>query len=193
MTRTEDKISNAPSERQLEMLQRVAREEGRDRRTIMRVQVLASVVLLASTLVAWENHPRVKFRGGPHPGYFVSEVNHSIGLATRPAGLLVLAIGVLSLAVANRLRKVHLLTGWLVLLLSLGALGTCSVEILQLLLGRRNWLDVVSSTVGPSPLGQAIGGGVWLATLASIALVANTSTYLWLGYRLWRKNPAVNG
>jgi len=56
VTRTEDKISNAPSERQLEMLQRVAREEGRDRRTIMRVQVLASVVLLASTLVAWENH-----------------------------------------------------------------------------------------------------------------------------------------
>jgi hypothetical protein len=186
-------MSDAPSGRHLEMLQRVAREEDHDRRTIMRVQVVASVVLLASTLVAWENHPRVKYRGGPHPGYFVSEVNHSIGLATRPAGLVALAIGVLSLAVANRLRKVHPPSGWLALLLALGALGVCSVEIVQLLLGRRNWLDFVSSTVGPSPLGQAIGGGVWLATLASIALVANTSTYLWLGYRLWRKNPAVNG
>ena len=186
-------MSNTPSGRQLEMLQRVAREECHDRRTIMRVHVVASVALLASTLSAWENHPRVKFRRGPHPGYFVSEVSHSIGIATRPAGLLAAAIGLLSLAVANRLRKVHLLSGWLALVLALGALGACSVEIIQLLLGRRNWLDFISSTVGPSPLGQAIGGGVWLAALASIALLANSSTYLWLGYRLWRKNPAVIG
>lgn len=184
-------MSNAPSGRQLEMLQRAAREEAHDRRTIMRVQVVASVTLLASTLVAWENHPRVKFRGGPHPGYFVSEVSHSIGLVTRPAGLLILTIGVLSLAVANQLRRVHLLSGWLACLLAWGALSASSVEIIQLLLGRRNWLGFVSSTVGPSPLGQAIGGGVWLATLASVVLVANSSTYLWLGYRLWRSRPPL--
>lgn len=157
----------------------------------MRVHVLGSLVLLASTLVAWENHPRVKFRGGLHPGYFVSEVSHSIGLATRPAGQLVFAVAVLSLVVANLLRKAHLLAGWLAILLSSGALGTCFVEIIQLLLGRRNWLGIISSKVGPSTLGQAIGGGVWLATLASIALVANASTYLWLGHRQWSENPAV--
>jgi|SRR5665213_29987 len=179
-------MSNVPSGRQLEMLQRVAREEAHDRRTIVTVQLVASVTLVASTLVAWENHPRVKYRGGPHPGYYVGEVSHSIGLATRPAGLLVLAVAVLSLAVANMLRTVHLLIGWLAFLLAWGALGACAVEIIQLLLGRRNWLDFVSSTVGTSPLGQAIGGGVWLATLVSIALIANSSTYLWLGYRLWR-------
>jgi hypothetical protein len=180
-------MSDAPTGRQLEMLQRVAREEARDRLTITRVQVVASVVLLASTLLAWENHPRVKFRGGLHPGYFVKEVSHSIGLATRPAGLLILAVAGLSLATANLLRKVHLLAGWVAFLLSWGALGTCSVEIIQLLLGRRNWLGLISSNVGPSSLGEAIGGGVWLATLASVALVANASTYLGLRHRLWRK------
>jgi hypothetical protein len=184
-------MTDAPSGRKLEMRQRVAREEAHDRRTIMRVSVVASLVLLASTLVAWENHPRVKFRGGPHPGYFVVEVRHSIGLATRPAGLLVLAVAVLSLAVANELKKVRLLAGWLAFVLSWVAFGTCCVEIVQLLLGRRNWLGTVSSRVGPSVLGQAVGGGVWLATLASIALVANASTYLWLLHRLWRRNPAV--
>jgi hydrogenase-4 membrane subunit HyfE len=102
----------------MDMLQRVARKETHDRLTIMRVHVVASVVLLASTLVAWENHPRVKFRGGAHRGYFVSEVSHSIGLATRPAGLLILGVAVLSLAMANLLRKVHLHAGWLAFLLS---------------------------------------------------------------------------
>jgi hypothetical protein len=155
----------------------------------MWVQIGASVVLVASTLLAWENHPRVKFRSGVNPGYYVGEVSHSIGLVTRPAGLLALAIGALSLAGAKLLRKVHLRTGWLIFALAVGALGTCSVEIIQLLLGRRNWLGSVSSAVGPSPLGQAIGGGVWLAALASVALVANSSTYLWLGQRLWRQRP----
>jgi uncharacterized membrane protein len=170
------------------MLERVAREEARDRRTISWIQVAASLMLIASTLLAWENHPRVEYRGGAHPGFYVVEVSHSMGLVTRPAGIFAIAIGVVSLAGAKLLRKVHLRTGWLAFVLALGALATCAVEIVQLLLGRRDWLDSVTKAAGPSLLGQAIGAGVWLAALASVALVANTSTYTWLGFRLWRKN-----
>jgi hypothetical protein len=158
----------------------------------MRVHLAASGVLLVSTLLAWENHPRVKFIGGPHPGYFVVEASHSIGLATRPAGLVALAAALISLVLANLLRRMSVLVGWLAILLSCGVLGTCCVEIVQLLLGRRNWLGFVAGNVQASTLGQAVGRGVWLATFASVALVANASTYLWLEYRLWRNNPAVN-
>lgn len=184
-------MTSAPTGRQLETLQRSEREEARDRRTIMKVHVAGSAVLIISTLLAWENHPRVEFHGGLNPGYYVKEVSHSIGLATRPAGFIVVAVAILSLPLANLLRRVHVLAGWLAFLLSLGALGTCCVEIIQLLLGRRNWVDTISASVGPSPIINAIGAGVWLATLASIVLVVNASTYVWLGHRLWGKHRAL--
>jgi hypothetical protein len=75
------------------------------------------------------------------------------------------------------------------LALSLGALAVCTVEIVQLWLGRRNWLDALSSRVGPSPWDQAVGVGVWLATLAAVALVVNALTYVWLRHRLWKHHP----
>src|SRR5579863_3260647 len=168
-------MTNSPSGRRLEMLERVAREEAKDRLRISWIQVAASLILMASTLLAWENHPRVEYRGGAHPGFYIVEVSHSMGLVTRPAGILVIAIGAISLAGAKLLQKVHLRYGWLALVFALGALATCAVEIVQLLLGRRNWLDSVTNATGPSLLGQAIGIGVWLAALASVALVANTS------------------
>jgi hypothetical protein len=167
-------------------MQRAAREQAHYRRTLMRIQVLASVLLIASTLVAWENHPRVVYRGGINPGYYVHEVSHSIGLRTLPAGLLALALGLLSLAVANALRKVDFVAGWLALSCSLGALGVCVVEIIQLLIGRRNWLASLAHTPTPSPLAHAVGVGAWLATLASVTLLANTSRYHWLRRRQWR-------
>jgi len=182
-------MSNAPSRRQLETLQREAREQAHVRRTIMSVQVAASLMLIGATLAAWERHPRVRFRGGSQPAYYVSEVGHSIGLATLPAGLLVLALGVALLGVAHLLRAVHVGAGWASLALSLGALGVCTVEIVQLWLGRRNWLDSLSSRVGPSPWNQAVGVGVWLATLAAVALVLNALTYVWLRHRSWKNHP----
>jgi hypothetical protein len=184
-------MSDAPSGRQLEMLQRVAREEANDRRTIMKVEIAASVLLLASTLFAWENHPRVEHNAKDNPAYFIREVSHTMGLATKPAGLLAVIIALLALGLATRLRRVRLSIGWLALVLALAAVAVSMVEIIQLLLGRRNWLDHVTPVAGNGALSQAIGIGVWLATLASVALVANAATYLWLGYRLWRKNPAV--
>jgi hypothetical protein len=171
------------------MLQREAREEADDRRTIMRVQVTASLLLTGATLAAWERHPRVRHRGGAQPVYYVSEVSHSIGLATLPAGLLVLALGVALLGVAHLLRKANVRAGWASLALSLGALAVCTIEIVQLWLGRRNWLDSLSSRVGPSPWDQAVGVGVWLATLAAVALVVNALTYVWLRHRLWKHHP----
>ena len=182
-------MSDVPSGRQLEMLQREAREEADDRRTVMRVQVMASLLLTGATLAAWERHPRVRHRGGSQPVYYVSEVSHSIGLATLPAGLLVFALGVALLGVARLLRKAPARAGWVSLALSLGALAVCTVEIVQLWLGRRNWLDSLSSRVGPSPWDQAVGVGVWLATLAAVALVVNALTYVWLRHRLWKHHP----
>jgi len=184
-------MTSAPSSRQQQMLDNVAREEAGDRRTIMRVQIAASVVLIASTLLAWEKHPREVYRTGASAGYYVREVSHSIGLATRPAGLLCLVLGALALASASRLKRTRLSSGLLALALALAALGVTTVEIVQLMFGRRDWLDHVAHALVSATLGDAVGVGVWLATLASVALVANASTYVWLEYRLWRKNPAA--
>jgi hypothetical protein len=173
------------------MQHEVAREEAKDRRTFARVQIAASVVLLASTLFAWENHPRVEGRAVDATSYFVREVSHTIGLVTVAAGPLVIALGALALVFATRLRRVRLPYGWLALGLSLGALAVCTVEITQGILGRKDWLDHLSSAVAQSGSAGGVGVGVWLAGIASLALVANASTYLWLGYRLWRNNPAV--
>ena len=180
-----------PSERQLEMQRRVAHEESRDRRTIARVQLLASGVLVASTLLAWMNHPRVVHRFGTSPSIYVREVSHSIGLVTRPAGVLALFVGVVAIASARQLRRPRVLTGWLAVGLAAIAVGVCTVEIVQLLLGRRNWLSDLSTAVAPSPTGNAIGVGVWIAAAASIGLMANALTYLFLEYRHWRNSSVI--
>jgi hypothetical protein len=179
-------MKREPSDRQLEMERRVEREESADRRTIMWVQCAASVVLIASTLLAWMNHPRVE---GPVGHRTVYEVGHTIGLLTKPAGLLALALGVLALLLATFLRRPRRSLGWFALVLALATVGANVVEIVQLLLGRRNWLDRVPPTLNPS-LADAIGAGVWVATVASIALLANAMTYLWREYRLWRRVQA---
>lgn len=184
-------MTNVPIDRYLEMQQEVFREEAKDRRTFAWVQIAASVVLLASTLFAWENHPRVEFSATPTPEYFVREVSHSIGVVTVPAGLLAIALGALALVFATRLRRMQLPYGWLALGLSLAALAVTTVEITQGILGRKDWIDHLSSTVAQSGSAGGVGIGVWIAALASLILVANASTYLWLGYRLWRGNPAV--
>jgi hypothetical protein len=179
------------------MWQSVAREEARDRQMIMRVQVIASVVVLISTLTAWEKHPRVKYRDGTHPGYYIVTASHTIGLATKPAGLLAIGVALLALTTARLLRKANLFAGLFALLLSWGVLGVCCVEIVQRMLGRRNWLDRLPGKVGGgasgSPLNQAVGGGVWLAALASVALVASASTYVWLRHRTWKDNAVASG
>jgi len=43
----------------------------------------------------------------------------------------------------------------------------------------------IPKAVIPSPLAHAIGAGVWVATVASVALLANAATYFYLEYRLW--------
>jgi hypothetical protein len=184
-------MTDAPIDRRTQMRREVTRVEARDRRTIARVQIATAIVLAASTLLAWENHPRVEHVVKPTPEDVVREVGHSIGLATWPAGPLVVVLSVLALLVAKRLRRVRLPDGWLALAIALAALAVNAIEIVQGMLGRRDWLDHLSSVVAPSGVGGGVGTGVWLAALMSIALVANASTYLWLEYRLWRNNPAV--
>ncbi len=170
-------------------MQLAVREQVRYRKTITRIQLVASVVLLASTLPAWENHPRELYRGGATPGYFVREVSHSIGLATVPAGLLIVVLGLVSLGLANSLRMASPATGWIVLFVSIGALGVCAVEIIQLWIGRRNWLSSLSHTPAASPLDHAVGIGVWVAMAACVVMVATASRYIWLWYRQWRTQP----
>jgi hypothetical protein len=83
--------------------------------------------------------------------------------------------------------------GWVALTLSLGVLGVVVAVIIQLLLGRRNWLDrVASSRPVYSPFAHAIGAGVWIAGAATIALVANACTYLVRVYLTWRDQSATS-
>jgi hypothetical protein len=180
-------MTSTPSTRQLEMLARVSREEGRDRRIIMRIQIAAAALLIASTALAWMSHPGVAYHIGPTRYYYVREMSHSIGVVTRPAGVLALVIGIVALGVAALLRSPRMATALVALVLSFGVLGVCSAEIVQLMLGRRNWQDTLANSVVASPLGNAVGLGVWLATAASVVLVANASTYCWREMRLWRK------
>jgi hypothetical protein len=173
------------------MQARVAREEMGLRRTIVWVQMSAAGVLLISTLLAWENHPRVIHRGGRSPTNFVREVSHSIGLVTRPAGILAFVLGVLAIGWAKQLRNGERRSGWMALGLALATAAVCAVEIVQLLLDRRNWLGNLTKAVQPSLLGNAVGVGVWLAAAASIALVASAVTYLWFAHRVWRDSPTT--
>jgi hypothetical protein len=151
----------------------------------------AGAVLVASTLLVWMNHPRVAYQGGATPGPYVRDVSHTIGLATVPAGLLALTVGVLAIISAPPLKKGRVRAGVLALILALAASAISAAEIIQLLLGRRNWLSDLSASVGSSPLSNAVGHGVWLAALASLALLANAGTYLWLSLRLWRRARRV--
>lgn len=183
-------MTSAPSKRELEMLERVAREEAGDRRIIVRVQIASGIVLIVSTFLAWMNHPVMIHRKGGSSSYFVREVSHTIGLAAMPAGLFALGLGVLAVATAMSLRSERGPFGWFAVGLALGAVGDGAVEIIQLLLGRRNWLGHFSSAVigsAQSPLANAVGTAVWIAVLASVALLANSLTYLWLSRRQWKQ------
>jgi hypothetical protein len=181
-------LTNAPSSREVEMLERVAREEAGDRRFIVRVQIAAGVVLIVSTFFAWMNHPVLIHRRRASPPYFVREVSHTVGLNTMPAGMIAVGLGALAVITAVGLRRQRGPFGWIAVGLALGALGDSTIEIVQLLLGRRNWLDHFATPVTASlqsPLANAVGGGVWLAAVASVALLANALTYLWRSRRQW--------
>jgi hypothetical protein len=154
---------------------------------MMWVQTCAAVVLVASTLLVWVNHPRVIHRLGRSPTYFVREVSHTIGLATRPAGILAAVLGVLAIGWARQLRSGRARSGWVALVLALATASVSSVEYVQLMLGRRNWLTDLAAAVQPSVTGQAIGVGVWLAGAASFVLVITAVTYLWFAHRVWRE------
>jgi len=183
-------MTSRPSDRQLEMQERAARERAGVRRAMIRVETAAAVVLIASTLLGWVNHPRVIHRLGRSPTYFVREVSHSVGLATRPAGILAVVLGVLAIGWSTQLRSGRARSGWVALALALATASVSSVEVVQLMLGRRNWLSDLSAAVQPSVTGQVIGVGVWLAGAASIVLVINAATYLWFAHRIWREVPA---
>ncbi len=174
------------------MQERAARERAGVRRTMVWVETLAAGVLIASTLLVWVNHPRVIHRLGRSPTYFVREVSHSIGLVTRPAGICAVVLGVLTIVWARQLRSGRARSGWVALVLALATASVSSMEVVRLLLGRRNWLSNLSTVVQPSLLGQAIGVGVWLAAAASIALVATAATYLWFAHRVWREVPSLS-
>ena len=183
-------MTGRPSDRQLEMQERAARERAGVRRTIIWVETVAAVAIVASTLLVWVNHPRVIHRLGRSPTYFVREVSHSIGLVTRPAGILAVVLGVLVIGWSRQLRSGRTRSGWVALVLALATASVSSVEVVELMFGRRNWLTDLSSAVQPSVTGQAIGVGVWLAVAASFVLVIAAATYLWFAHRVWQEVPS---
>jgi len=140
--------------------------------------------MMISTLFAWESHPRVAPSVTQPKTLVVHEVSHSIGLVTLPAGPVVLVIGLAALLVASRLRRGSVRAGGETLVIGLAALGISLGEFTQLLLGRRNNLHGFPGLL--PPLVNALGAGVWLATLASLAVSVSAMTYLWLAHATWR-------
>jgi len=147
---------------------------------------------MVATLMAWMNRPS-KELDPLHPNTFlVHEVGHTPGIVTMPAGVMALALGVLTLCWARSLRTGTRGAGLVALGISVAALGVCVGEFTQLLLGRRNWLS--HFTLSPrmsSPLANAVGVGVWVASLSSLALLAVSGIYLWREEGSWRDVPAT--
>jgi hypothetical protein len=172
--------------------ERVAAERAGQRRRLALAEVVAGAVLMASTLLGWMNHPRVVRQAHSSMPFAVREVGHTWGLATFPAGALVLALGALAVFWSTRLRRGTRRTGWEALVVSLTAIAVCAVEMTQLLLGRRNWIDRAALAGHPvsSPLVNAAGAGVWVASTASVTLMIVAASYLWRAYGSWVDGPA---
>src|ERR1035438_3178680 len=69
--------------------ERLARESRDQRRNLAYLEGVFAFILLITTLLAWENHPRTV--ADPHrPGStIVHEVSHTMGAVTYPAGVLI--------------------------------------------------------------------------------------------------------
>jgi hypothetical protein len=163
--------------------ERLAAERARQLLAFARTEWLFAALLVVSTLFAWENYPRI-IPGPAQPGQFVGG-GDAVGLTTLPAGPLVIGLALFTLAWSSRLRSGRPFVGWLGLGRGLVVLGVVVTEIVQLLLGRRNWEDHHTTISNPA-LANAVGTGVWLALAAAIALVALSLVYLWRAYHFWR-------
>jgi hypothetical protein len=162
--------------------ERLAAERARQLLAFARTEWLFTSLLLASTLFAWENFPRI-IPGPAQPGQFVGG-GDVVGVRTLPAGPLVIGLALLTLAWSSRLRSGRPLVGGLSLGRGLIVLGVVVTEIVQLLLGRRNWEDHHTTISNPA-LANSVGTGVWLALAAAIALVVLSLIYLWRAYHFW--------
>lgn len=169
--------------------ERVDAERGRQRRNLARFEALLALVLLSATLPAWENHPRV-VPDPSHPGLVIArEVSHTAGYATLPAGPLIIALAIASLVWSSRLAHGTALVGWVSLGRALAILGVMATELVQLLLGRRNWLN--QHAVSRAVLAHAVGAGVWLGLGTGVGLLTVSCVYLWRVYGSWRDRPAT--
>ncbi|MDE3064325.1 MAG: hypothetical protein KGJ36_01465 [Acidobacteriota bacterium] len=173
----------------LEYRERVNAERARQRRNLARLEALLALVLVSATLPAWENHPRV-VPDPSHPGLVIArEVSHTAGYATLPAGPLIIALAIATLVWSSRLAHGTALVGWISLGRALVILGVMATELVQLLLGRRNWLN--RHSVSHPVLAHAVGAGVWLGLAAAVGLLTVSCVYLWRVYGSWRDRPAT--
>ena len=167
-------------------------ERSGQRRRLARAIAGLSVLIVVSTVVAWMNHPRVVTEARPPHFRVIIEVGHTIGVATRPAGALVIVIALLALTQVRGLSRGSTAAGRASLGLGVGVLAVVSVEVVQLLLGRRNWIShLTPANVRHSLLGEAVGGGAWLCAGASVALIAAAWTYVWRSSHSWRDEWAI--
>ena len=162
--------------------ERIARGRRAQYRRLARLGASFAGVAGLATLLPWTYHPEVGHDPAHPTQLTVLNASHAMGLTTIPAGPLVAVLALASLGWAAQLASGSRRAGWVALALGAGTVGVCVVEIIQLLLGRRNWLGRVTQAVETSPLARAAGPGVWVALAAAVLLTADALIFLWIVY-----------
>jgi hypothetical protein len=180
-------MSPEPSEQALVARGRIEDERAQRRRRLALVCAAGGLLLAASSLLAWRNHPGIRWNNALVPSMVLKEVSHSIGLATPPAGTTALVAGLLALLVTGAFRRGNLVSGWVCLVAGAGAWAMSSWEFFELILLRKNYLDRQPPFIANhSPMIYAVGVGVWLAVLSSLLVAVCAVIYLRDEYRTWR-------
>jgi hypothetical protein len=168
--------------------ERIARARLAQYRRLARLSAGFAGAAGLATLLPWTYHPEVG-HDPQHPTQLaILNASHAMGLTTIPAGPLVAGLALASLGWAAQLARGSRRAGWVALALGTGAVGVAVTEIIQLLLGRRNWIDHVTPAAQSSPLARAVGPGVWVALAAETLLAADVLIYLWVVYGERRRN-----
>ena len=168
---------------------RIETAEIKSRRQHQHGALIASAIILMTSMLAWQNHPVILQNTTPTGGDLIDEASHNIGLFTFPAGPLVLASSAVVFLLALRLgARFAVLRAWVCLVMTVSALGITVGEIFQLIVGRRNWQRSIGGYIINPAWANAVGVGVWVALAAEVFLLSVITSYLLRSYHTWSRN-----